>query len=188
MSEQPKEQQPSADRPSAVLVRGINLPAHQVRAAINQAVVRGQVSEEDGEEIFWLYSYAVENKLNEAALSAKMGAYDKNTLYQLFRGLYGVYKDGRCSSWANVVRAIRSFKSVELEEQQKKHIGIVEVNAHGRCVSRLDRHGAVVAVDGERQVIARGHLSGPAARLLIGAGRARRNISRRYSLLACDCI
>ena len=126
MSEQPKEQQPSADRPSAVLVRGINLPAHQVRAAINQAVVRGQVSEEDGEEIFWLYSYAVENKLNEAALSAKMGAYDKNTLYQLFRGLYGVYKDGRCSSWANVVRAIRSFKSVELEEQQKKHIGIVE--------------------------------------------------------------
>jgi DNA transposition AAA+ family ATPase len=88
--------------------------------------VRGQVSEEDGEEIFWLYSYAVENKLNEAALSAKMGAYDKNTLYQLFRGLYGVYKDGKCSSWANIVKAIKAFKTVELEEQQKKHIGIVE--------------------------------------------------------------
>ena len=114
------------DRPSAVIVRGINLPAHQVRAAISQAVVRGQVSEEDGEEVFWLYSYAVENKLNEAALAAKMGEYDKNTLYQLFRGLYGVYKDGRCSSWANIVRTIRAFKKIELEESQKKNIGIIE--------------------------------------------------------------
>lgn len=114
------------NRPAAVIVRGINMPAHQVRAAIQQAVVRGQVSEEDGEEIFWLYSYAVENKLNEAALAAKMGAYDKNTLYQLFRGLYGVYKDGKSSSWANVVKAIKAFKAVEIEEQNKKHIGIVE--------------------------------------------------------------
>ena len=104
MSEETKEN----ERPSAVIVRGINLPAHQVRAAISQAVVRGQVSEEDGEEVFWLYSYAVENKLNEAALAAKMGEYDKNTIYQLFRGLYGVYKDGRCSSWANIVRTIET--------------------------------------------------------------------------------
>ena len=114
------------DRPSAVIVRGVNLPAHQVRAAIRQAVVRGQVGEEDGEEIFWLYSYAVENKLNEAALSAKMGEYDKNTLYQLFRGQYGVYKDGKCSSWANIVRTIKAFKRIELEESQKKNIGIIE--------------------------------------------------------------
>ena len=116
----------TADRPSAVIVRGINMPAHQVRAAIQQAVVRGQVSEEDGEEIFWLYSYAVENKLNEAALAAKMGEYDKNTLYQLFRGLYGVYKDGKASSWANIVRTIKAFKKIELEESQKKNIGIIE--------------------------------------------------------------
>lgn len=116
----------TADRPSAVIVRGINMPAHQVRAAIQQAVVRGQVSEDDGEEIFWLYSYAVENKLNEAALAAKMGEYDKNTLYQLFRGLYGVYKDGKVSSWANIVRTIKAFKKIELEESQKKNIGIIE--------------------------------------------------------------
>ena len=137
MSEQTKEQ-PTAERPSAVIVRGINLPAHQVRAAIQQAVVRGQVSEEDGEEIFWLYSYAVENKLNEAALSAKMGAYDKNTLYQLFRGLYGVYKDGKSSSWANVVKAIKAFKVVELEESQKKNIGIIETEVKQVIFRALD--------------------------------------------------
>ena len=126
MSEETKQEEPRADRPAAVIARGINLPAHQVRDAIKQAVVRGQVGEEDGEEIFWLYSFAVDNKLNETALAAKMGAYDKNTLYQVFRGTYGVYKDGRCSSWSNIVKAVRAFKAVELEEQNKKHIGIIE--------------------------------------------------------------
>lgn len=120
------EVQPKQDRVSAVVVRGINLPAHEVRKAIKQAIVRGQVGEEEGEEVFWLYSYAVENKLNEAALSAKMGVYDKNTLYQVFRGMYGVQKDGRVSSWANIIKAIRAFKAVELEEQQKKNIGIID--------------------------------------------------------------
>lgn len=106
--------------------RQVTLPACQVRAAIAQAVARGQTSEEDGEEVFWLYSYAKEFHLNEADLAVKMGAYDKNTLYQLFRGLYGVFKDGRCSSWANIIKAIRAFKAVELEEMKKKNIGIIE--------------------------------------------------------------
>ena len=114
------------EKHSAANTRGILMPAHQVCAAIKQAVARGQATEDEGDEVWWLYNYALEHHLKEADLAAKMKAYDKNTLYQLFRGLYGVYKDGRCSSWANVVRAIRSFKSVELEEQQKKHIGIVE--------------------------------------------------------------
>ena len=106
--------------------RRVTLPAHQVRDAIAQAVARGQVSEVDGEEVFWLYSYAQEFHLNEADLAVKMGAYDKNTLYQLFRGLYGVFKDGRCSSWSNIIKAIRAFKAVELEEMKKKNIGIID--------------------------------------------------------------
>ena len=61
------------EKHSAVIARGISMPAHQVRAAIAQAVARGQLSEEDGEEIFWLYSYAQEYRLKEAELAAKMG-------------------------------------------------------------------------------------------------------------------
>ena len=114
------------EKHSAVIVRGIAMPAHQVRAAIAQAVARGQLSEEDGEEVFWLYSYAQEYHLKEADLAAKMGAYDKNTLYQVFRGMYGVYRDGKASSWAGVVKAIKAFKAVELEEMKKKNIGIID--------------------------------------------------------------
>ena len=114
------------ERPSAVISRGVAMPAHQVRDAIKQAVARGQLTEEDGEEIFWLYSYAQEYHLKEADLAAKMGAYDKNTLYQVFRGSYGVYKDGKAASWAGIVKAIRLFKSVELEEMKKKNIGIID--------------------------------------------------------------
>lgn len=105
---------------------GISAPAHQVRSALRLAVERGQLSEEDAEEVFWLYSYAQDKGLREAELAAKMGGYDKNTLYQVFRGVYGVQKDGRWSSWANVVKSIRAFRRVEVEEAKKKNIGIVE--------------------------------------------------------------
>ena len=40
------------ERHSAVIQRGISMAAHQIRAAIAQAVARGQLSEEDGEEVF----------------------------------------------------------------------------------------------------------------------------------------
>lgn len=116
----------NTDKHAVANTRGILMPAHQVRDAIKQAVARGQLSEEDGEEIFWLYSYAQEYHLREGDLAAKMGAYDKNTLYQVFRGSYGVYKDGKSSSWANIVKAIRAFKAIELEEMKKKNIGIIE--------------------------------------------------------------
>ena len=114
------------ERHSAILTRGISMPAHQVRIAVEQAVARGQATEDEGEEVWWLYNYAQEHHLNEAALAAKMKSYDKNTLYQLFRGSYGVAKDGRCASWASVVRAIRAFKKVEVEEMKKKNVGLIE--------------------------------------------------------------
>ena len=113
------------EKHSAIISRGISMPAHQVREAIKQAVIRGQLSEQDGEEVFWLYSYAQEYHLKEADLAAKMGAYDKNTLYQVFRGIYGVYKDGRASSWAGIIKAIKAFKAIEIEEMKKKNIGII---------------------------------------------------------------
>lgn len=120
----PQEEQ--HQRHSAVIVRGIAMPAHQVRDAIRQAVARGQVSEEDGEEVFWLYSYAQEYKLKERDLAEKMQSYDQNTIYQVFRGVYGVQKDGKFSSWANFIKAVKLFKRAALEERNRKDIGIID--------------------------------------------------------------
>lgn len=139
MSEEAKETTAEAMGPiRTAVVRGIQMPAHQVRTAIKQAVARKQVSEEDGEEVFWLYSYAQEFHLNEADLAVKMGAYDKNTLYQLFRGMYGVFKDGRSSSWSNIIKVIKSFKAVELEEMKKKNIGIIETEVKRTVFTACD--------------------------------------------------
>ena len=140
MSEEARETTAEAMGPTrATVIRGIQLGAHNVRLAIKQAVARGQVSEEDGEEVFWLYNYANEYHLNEADLATKMGAYDKNTLYQLFRGMYGVFKDGsKASSWANIIKAIKAFKAVELEEMKKKNIGIVETEVKRTVFTACD--------------------------------------------------
>ena len=122
-AELPTLESAPGEKHSAVIARGISMPAHQVRIAIEQAVARGQVSEEDGEEVWWLYNYAQENHLKEADLAAKMKAYDKNTLYQLFRGSYGVSGGGKFASWNNVIKTIREFKKIEIEEMKKRTSG-----------------------------------------------------------------
>lgn len=181
------------ERHSAVIQRGISMAAHQVRAAISQAVARGQVSEEDGEEVFWLYSYAQEYHLKEADLAAKMGAYDKNTLYQLFRGMYGVQKDGKYSSWANVIKAIRAFKAVEIEEMKKKNIGIIETEVKKvvfqACTAALN-DGMPAFIYGASQIgkttalmeFQRLHNHGRTIYLRMGSGWTRARLVRELAL------
>lgn len=181
------------ERHSAVIQRGISMAAHQVRAAIAQAVARGQLSEEDGEEVFWLYSYAQEYHLKEADLAAKMGAYDKNTLYQVFRGSYGVQKDGKYSSWANIIKAIRSFKAVELEEMKKKNIGIIETEVKKTvfqaCTAALN-DGMPAFIYGASQIgkttalmeFQRLHNHGRTVYLRMGSGWTRARLVRELAL------
>lgn len=181
------------ERHSAVIQRGISMAAHQIRAAIAQAVARGQLSEEDGEEVFWLYSYAQEYHLKEADLAAKMGAYDKNTLYQVFRGSYGVQKDGKYSSWANIIKAIRSFKAVELEEMKKKNIGIIETEVKKTvfqaCTAALN-DGMPAFIYGASQIgkttalmeFQRLHNHGRTVYLRMGSGWTRARLVRELAL------
>ena len=143
------------EKHSAVIKRGISMPAHQVRIATAQAVARGQLSEEDGEEVWWLYNYAQDNHLKEADLAAKMKAYDKNTLYQIFRGSYGVSKDGRCSSWDNVIKAIKAFKVIAIEEAKKKNIGLIDTEVKRvvwECCDAALKDGMVAFIYGKTRV------------------------------------
>ena len=181
------------ERHSAVIQRGISMAAHQVRAAIAQAVARGQLSEEDGEEVFWLYSYAQEYHLKEADLAAKMGSYDKNTLYQVFRGSYGVQKDGKYSSWANIIKAIRAFKAVELEEMKRKNIGIIETEVKKTvfqaCTAALN-DGMPAFIYGASQIgkttalmeFQRLHNHGRTVYLRMGSGWTRARLVRELAL------
>lgn len=130
------------------IVKGIRLPQHQVQQTITQAVARGCVSEEEGQEILWLYCYANEKRLDESDLADKVG-FDKNTLYQVFRGMYGAAR------WTNIIRGIRKFKAVELEEMKKKDIGFVETSIAKRifsvCESALN-DGMPAFIEGTSQI------------------------------------
>ena len=186
----------SKDKHSAIITRGIAMPAHQVRIAVEQAVARGQVTEEEGEEVWWLYNYAQENHLKEGDLAAKMKSYDKNTLYQLFRGSYGVAKDGGpCSSWSKVVQAIRVFKKVELEEMKKKNVGLIETEVKQtvwRCCDAALNDGMVSFIYGRTrigksvalQAYQREHNHGQTVYIEMGSGwtRARfvRELARKF--------
>ena len=150
-----KAEAEAGEKHSAIVTRGIAMPAHQVRIAVKQAVARGQLSEEDGEEVWWLYNYALEHHLKEADLAAKMKAYDKNTLYQVFRGSYGVYKDGRCSSWENIVKTIREFRRIEVEEAKKKNVGIINTfvkETVWRCCDAALNDGMPAFIYGSTQI------------------------------------
>ena len=188
----PAVESATGERHSAVIQHGISMAAHQIRAAISQAVARGQVSEEDGEEVFWLYSYAQEYHLKEADLAAKIGTYDKNTLYQVFRGMYGVQKDGRYASWSNVVKAIRDFKRVELEELKKKNIGIIETEVKQtvyRCCDAALNDGMVSFIYGRTrigksaalQAYQRDHNHGQTIYIEMGSGWTRARLVRELA-------
>lgn len=203
MSEETKTIQPElptvevapGEKHSAIIARGISMPAHQVRIAVEQAVARGQLSDEDGEEVFWLYCYAQEHHLKEADLAAKMGAYDKNTWYQVFRGMYGVFKDGRCSSWANIIKAIRDFKKIEIEEAKKKNVGIINTfvkDTVWKCCDAALNDGMPAFIYGSTQIgkttalkaYQREHNHGQTVYIEMGSGwtRARfvRELARQF--------
>lgn len=197
MNEETKETtaEASAEKHSVANTRGILMPAHQVRFAIDQAVARGQVDEAGGEEVWWLYNYAVEHHLKEADLAAKMKSYDKNTLYQIFRGSYGTYKDGRCSSWENVIKTIRAFKAVELEEMKKKNVGIIDTfvkQTVWRCCDAALHDGMPAFIYGSTQIgkttaltaYQREHNHGQTVYIEMGSGwtRARfvRELARKF--------
>lgn len=186
----------AGEKHSAIVQRGISMPGHQVRIATAQAVARGQLSEADGEEVWWLYNYAQENNLKEADLAAKMKAYDKNTLYQVFRGCYGVYKDGRCSSWENIIKAIREFRKIEEEEAKKKNIGIIDTEVKRtvyQCCDAALNDGMVSFIYGKTRIgkseslkaYAREHNHGKTIYIEMGSGWTRtrfvRELARKFN-------
>ena len=176
----------------SAVVRGISMPAHQVRIAIDQAVARGQATQDEGEEVWWLFNYALEHHLKEADLAAKMKAYDKNTLYQLFRGSYGVYKDGKLSSWSNVIKAIREFKKIEIEEAKKKDIGLLDTEVKQtvwRCCDAALNDGMVSFIYGPTRcgktfslkAYQRSHNHGTTVYIELGSGWNRQRFVRELA-------
>ncbi len=144
--EEKNEQQataiPAREKPSAT-VRGIQMPAHEIRKAIAHAITVGRIKdEEQGETVFWLYSYAREDLLSYKELAAAMvrrlgaEAPSENTIYQVFHGSY------QAASWAGFIDIVNNFRSIIHEEAKRKNIGFVQTETariiHNACRSALN--------------------------------------------------
>ncbi len=119
---------PERERTSATVNKGIQMPAHEIRRAIAHAITVGKIkSEEDGETVFWLYSFAREETLSYKELAAEMArrlsaqrAPNGNTIYQVFHGSY------QAASWAGFVEIVEDFRSIIEEDAKRKNIGFVQ--------------------------------------------------------------
>ena len=119
---------PERERTSASVNKGIQMPAHEIRRAIAHAITVGKIkSEEDGETVFWLYSFAREETLSYKELAAEMArrlsaqrAPSDNTIYQVFHGSY------QAASWAGFVEIVEDFRSIIEEDAKRKNIGFVQ--------------------------------------------------------------
>ncbi len=119
---------PERERTSASVNKGIQMPAHEIRRAIAHAITVGKIkSEEDGETVFWLYSFAREETLSYKELAAEMArrlsaqrAPNGNTIYQVFHGSY------QAASWAGFVEIVEDFRSIIEEDAKRKNIGFVQ--------------------------------------------------------------
>ena len=90
-----------------------------VREVITRAVAMKQVTEEEGELLFWLHGYGIEKNLSNADL-AKLLKISDGTVSLLFSGRY------QAASWSSMVSKIAAFKQVEETELKKLNIGFVE--------------------------------------------------------------
>lgn len=128
------EQVPQKEKPSAV-IRGVQMPAHQVREAIAANVAAEKITEEEGEVIFWLYAYGQEYHLNydELGKAAELSA---ATVYGLFHGNY------KAENWSGAIASIARCKRIKEEEAKRKSIGFVETETakiiHNACRSAMN--------------------------------------------------
>ena len=104
---------------NAIVVGAPNRSDANVREAITKAVSMKQVTEAQGEMIFWLHGYGQDKNLSDSDL-AKLLKISSGTLSTLFNGKYGA------ADWTGMIEKIEAFKMVEDEEIKKHNLGFIE--------------------------------------------------------------
>lgn len=131
---QPSQPSHRSDNRSAV-VRGVQMPAHQVHQAIDAAVAAGKISEAEGEDVFWLYAFSQDKRLSYEELGDKCGL-SGSTVNFLFHGNY------KADSWSGPIKRIHDFRVIQEEEEKKKSIGFVQTETakilHAGCKAALN--------------------------------------------------
>lgn len=90
-----------------------------IRAVIDTAVGRGQITIDQGEQIYWLHGHALDNNLQLPALSKQTGI-SKATLSQLFSGKYPA------DDWTQIVARIIQYRKQSDNLIKSADVGFIE--------------------------------------------------------------
>ena len=135
MSEKTKDAVPVEERAPGAIQKGIQMPRHLVLEAVKAKVESGRISDEDADDITWLYDYAKRFSLSYDEAGEKAGI-SGTVFYHLIHGSYAA------QSWTGPVKAIRLFRKVCEEEAKKKNIGFVETETarliHTACRAAMN--------------------------------------------------
>mgnify|MGYP003338866971 CR=1 FL=1 len=104
-----------------------------VREAINGAIQRKRITQEQGNEIFWLHGYGMSHNLTNEELAKELGKYDKSTISLIFSGNY------TAQDWTPVVRVIEALHRRITNEVNNSVEGLVAADiAESLCTSGAD--------------------------------------------------
>ena len=90
-----------------------------VRGVIDRAIERGQITPEQGEQIFWLHGHALAHSLRLDSLS-KLTGISKATLSQVFSGKYPA------DDWTQIIARIIKFREQSDNLIKSTDVGFIE--------------------------------------------------------------
>lgn len=122
------------NKPDININQRISIPGDQVQSALNRLVEQNEIDEEGKAEIFWMYSYAMDNGWNLDDVGKAIDK-DSTTAHRMFLGRYGARYD-------NLIEAVARYHKLALARGQRKTVDFVETSTWAK-VDQVCRHALI---------------------------------------------
>ena len=125
----------------------MNIPGDTVNQALERLVKEGELSEEARADVWWLYSYGMDNNMSLDDVGRAINK-DSTTVHRVFSGRYGARYDG-------IVEDIRKFRALHAARGNRKKMEFVETTTWQK-IEAVCKHALVgqlpVFIFGDSQV------------------------------------
>lgn len=112
----------------------ISIPGDHVQSALKRLVEQGEIDEAGRDEIYWLYSYAMNNNWNLEDVGKAIDK-DATTAYRMFLGRYGARYD-------NLIEEVARYHKIAVARGQRKTVGFVETTTWSK-IEQVCRHAFI---------------------------------------------
>jgi DNA transposition AAA+ family ATPase len=124
----------SESKAEVINVQRMSLPGDQVQKALERLATEGEISETDKQEIWWLYSYAMDHGWSLEDVGKAINK-DSTTAHRLFMGRYGAKYD-------NLVESVKRYHALAEARGGRQTCGFVETETWKK-IDAVCRHALV---------------------------------------------